>query len=281
MVEPVIPPVAATSPATPPAEAPAAVSPAVEASAAPSPVVTSPAPVAEVAPAEVVAEPAKVEAKVESPKLKNTLLDTDPVKDAPVEAKAPEQPKEEGSQTEKAQLPTYETFKLPEGMTYDNEKLGEFTKELGEFQMLTKADTAAMQAFGQKLMDRHVAELQKAIQSVSDMTKAQKESAVDEWDKAFRADPEIGGKKQDTTLNAAKSAIALAGNEGQQKEFRQLLQETGAYAHPAMIRMLANMHNTIEAYKAKYESESGVKPLVAQKPEAAALKPYEKRYAKK
>ncbi len=141
-----------------------------------------------------------------------------------------------------------------------------------------------MQAFGQKLMDRHVAELQKAISSVTEITKAQKESQVDEWDKAFRADPEIGGKKQDTTLNAAKSAIALAGNAEQQKQFKQLLQDTGAYANPAMIRTLANFTAKIDALKAqvaKYTTEDGVKPLTATKPEPTNVKSWDKRYSKK
>ncbi len=275
MTDPAIPPVAASPVTTPTAEAPAAVSSVVEASAAQSPVVTAPAPAAEV----VVPVVAPVEAKVEAPKLKNSLLDPEPAKDVPVEAAAPEAPKEETG----PQLPTYESFKLPEGFTYDNEKLGEFTKELGEFQALTKADTAAMQAFGQKLMDRHVAELQKAISSVSEITKTQKETQIDEWDKAFRADPEIGGKKQDTTLNAAKSAIALAGNAEQQKQFKQLLQDTGVYANPAMIRTLANFTAKIDALKAqvaRYTTEDGVKPLTATKPEPTNVKSWDKRYSK-
>jgi hypothetical protein len=279
MNEPVISPaVAPVASATPPAEASPAVSSVVEASAAPSPVVTESS-----APAPVVAE-TKTDAKIEATNpLKNSLLDESPVKtDTSVDAKAPETTKEPGDQIEKTQLPSYDAFKLPEGMTYDQEKLSDFTNILGEFQSLTKADQAATQAFGQKLIDRHVAELQKAVQSVSELTKTQKETQVDEWDKAFRSDPEIGGKKQDTTLNAAKAAIAtLGGNAAQQAEFRTLLKETGAYAHPAMIRTLANMQSKIEAYKAqiaKYTTEDGVKPLLASKPEPTPTKSWEKRY---
>lgn len=274
---------AATNTAATQAAAPVVPSPAtVDAVAVPSvtPVIVeakADAPVVET----IAVEPVKVEEKKPA-----TLLDIDVNKpivevktDKPAEAKAVEPNKQDVSQSEKsAQLPSYETFKLPEGVTFDNEKLSEFTKELGELQASTKAEQAIMQAFGQKLVDRHIAELQRNIALVQDQAKESHNAKISAWDDLFRKDPEIGGNRQDTVLAQAASAIALAGNESQQKEFRQMLKDTGSYAHPAMIRILSNMQQKIDAYEKKYNSESGIKPLVpavpADKPKGIANKMY-------
>ncbi len=241
--------------------------------------VVNPAPSAEAVAAPVTA-PAVVTPIVETTKT-STLLDAPVAEvkaDAPVEAKTDKQV--DGQSEKTAQSPTYEAFKLPEGVTFDNEKLSEFMKDLGELQGKTKAEKAVMQEFGQKLMDRHVAELQKTIQLVQEQNKIANETKVKSWDESFRKDPEIGGNKQDTTLNVARSAIKYAGNEAQQKEFRQLLQDTGAYAHPAMIRTLANFQNKINELESKYNSENGIKPLVATVPMTPVKGKADKMYGK-
>lgn len=254
----------------PQTEAPAPVV-AVEASVTPS----TPEAVVDSTPAPTVESPVVAEVSKT-----NTLLDA-PVADtakveAPIEVKEDKQVDSQSAET--AQLPTYEAFKLPEGITFDNEKLSEFMKDLGELQGKTKAEKAIMQEFGQKLMDRHVAELQKTIQLVQEQNKIANETKVKSWDESFRKDPEIGGNKQDTTLNVARSAMKYAGNEAQQKEFRQLLQDTGAYAHPAMIRTLANFQNKINELERKYNSEDGIKPLVATAPIAGPKGKADKMY---
>lgn len=269
--QPVSPAAAPSIPAAPSpvAAAPAPSSAVVVAATAPSPapVVANDAVVS--APAEV-AKPADVSKPAEVSK-PSTLLDAPVAKpvevpaDAKVEAKT-DTKQVEGQSDKPAQLPTYEAFKLPEGVTFDNQKLSEFVKELGELQGKTKSETAVMQEFGQKLVDRHVAELQRVVKQAQEQVKADRETQVKSWDEAFRKDPELGGNKQDTTLNVARSAMKFAGNEAQQKEFRQLLQDTGAYAHPAMIRTLANFQNKINELEAKYNSEGGIKPLVATAP---------------
>ncbi len=228
--------------------------------------------VAETAP---VAEPKKAETalgadpKAETPKDKAPEAKPEDTKSA--EAAATEEPKkEEASQSdEPAPLPSYEAFTLPENITLDSEKLVEFTKDLGEFQNATKADQKAVQEFGQKLVDRHVAEVQETLKRRDEYYVATWEKQKSDWKEAFENDPEIGGNRKETTVNAALEFIRThGGNEEQQKEFRDLMESTGLGNHPAIIRMLAN------ANLAKAEG----KPLPAAKPAPQNTSKVARRY---
>lgn len=253
-------PVAATTQAASPVPAPAhtvvdAASPIPAApalDAAPSAPAVDAAPVVEAPKTVLGAEPPKAVEPVKSP-------------DAPVEIK-----KEEVAQSvEPAPLPTYEAFKLPEGFTFADDKLSEFTKELGEFQNLTKADQAEMQKFGQKLLDRHISGVQETVTRLNEQYANAWEKQKVDWKEAFQKDPEIGGNRQETTVQAALQFIRThGGTEAQQQEFRQLMESSGLGNHPAMIRMLA---------KASMNMSEG-KPLPATKPEPQATSKVAKRY---
>lgn len=268
------------------ATAPAALSPvAVEVVAAPLPAPTaqeakSAAVDSSAVPPAVAVVDKKADVKTDAEK-SSTLLGAEPAKatdksnkDATVEAsKAPDTNKEDGGQSEKtAQSPSYEVFKLPDGVTFDNEKLSEFTKELSELQTTTKAEQAVMQAFGQKLMDRHVAELQNAVNLAHEQAKSAEKAKVDGWKADFEKSPD-----RDTSLSSAGKAVSLL-PEGMQKEFRQFLNETGVGNNPLLIRILAHYDKIISEYQKKYESESNIKPLVPtvpiEKPKGMANKMY-------
>lgn len=228
--------------------------------------------------APVTTDPAKT---TESPKPAETVLGAEPQKD-PVKSPEAQKPtdvkvdasveikKEDGKQSdEPAPLPTYEAFKLPEGITLEGNKLSEFTKDLGEFQTRTKAEQAAVQEFGQKLVDRHIAEVNSTVKRLNEHYTQAWEKQKIEWKDAFVKDPEIGGNRQETTVNAALQFIKThGGNEAQQQEFRQLMETTGIGNHPAMIRLLA---------KANMNMAEG-KPLPAAKPVPTATSKVAKRY---
>lgn len=263
-------PAAASPPTTPPAAvAPVAapVAPALEVAAPPAPVAAPEVPAAPVAPEKSLlgAEPTKVEPKEIPP------APAEPEAQAKGDS-APETKKEEGSQSgEPAQLPTYEAFTLPEGVTQDGAMLGEFTKELAEFELQTKADHAKMQEFGQKLVNRHVAEQQALAQRLAAHYQSVEQTRSDEWKDAFEKDSEIGGNRRDTTLTAAQEFIRThGGTEEQQNEFRQLMDLTKVGNHPALIRLLA---------KANMALSEG-KPLAAPKPALTTTGKVEKRYGK-
>jgi hypothetical protein len=159
---------------------------------------------------------------------------------APAEGAAPEQKQDGGQSEEPAPLPSFEAFKLPEGVTLEGERLGEFTKELAELEVLTKADHAKMQEFGQKMVDRHVAELQKTVERLNEHYVNAWEKQKTDWKESFEKDPEIGGNRAQTTINSALQFIRThGGTEAQQQEFRELMNTTGVGNHPALIRILA------------------------------------------
>lgn len=256
--------------------------PAVEVVAPVAPIVESaPAVAPEAAPAPV--ETVTVEAAPEAAKATTTVLGAEPeavpeVKpgaepektETKTEGAEPEVKKDEGAQSEEpAPLPTYEAFTLPEGITFEEGKLNEFTKELAEFEGLTKADHAEMQKFGQKLVDRHITEMNDAVKRLNQHYTNSWEKQKNDWKESFIKDPEIGGNRQDTTVKSALEFIRThGGNETQQKEFRDLMETTGIGNHPAMIRMLANAMNT--------NREGG--PLPGTKPVPEATSKVQKRY---
>lgn len=196
----------------------------------------------------------------------STVLGVEPVKeetpkegDKPVDPveNIPDTKKEEGSQSEEpAPLPAYEAFTLPDDLTVDTERLGTFTKLLGEFEN-SKPNHEGFQQFGQSLVDYHIAEVQENTKRLNESYIQAWEKQKNDWKESFIKDPEIGGNRKDTTINSALEFIRThGGNETQQTEFRNLMESTGVGNHPAMIRMLAN---AMQAYREG-------KPLPAARP---------------
>lgn len=226
VVAPVIAPVVDNSPVTP---APVA---AVEAPA--------PAPVVEAAPV-VTPTPEPV---LEAPKAPTTLLSAEPVSVvAPVEPvqAAPEVKNEGGQSDEPAPPPKYEPFKVPEDVKLGDTELGEFTNLLAELELSGKAEHAVVQQFGEKAVNFHVNEVRKAVDAIHQHNIDTWEKTRTEWKESFLKDPEIGGNRFQTTVDAAQTFIRThGGTPEQQTEFRQIMETSGLGNHPAMIRMLAN-----------------------------------------
>lgn len=283
-----------------------ATSPAAPVQAAPP---AAPSAVAVQAPAEKAAPAAPASAAAASPpagstpaetKEGSTLLSEKPkeVTDAPAEGQAPsaansdappadkvdevkkdaapaegDPKKEEGSQSDKTapQPPTYEQFKLEEGVTFDQAKLGEFTNLLAEIET-AKGDHSKMQEAGQKLIDKHVAEVKSALQKQQDYIMQAVEKQKNDWLAAFENDAEIGKNQKETTVEYARQFITnYAGNDVQQQEFRELMRSSGIGNHPAMIRLLAT------AMKSMTKEGS---PVPAQNLNTAPKSKVEKRYGK-
>lgn len=186
----------------------------------------------------------------------------------PVGAKPAEVKKEEGSQSaEPASPPSYEPWTLPEGITLDKDQVGKFSEILGTFQNTTKADKAEVQKFGQSLVDYHIAQVKDHTDRITQYYTNAWDKQKNDWKEAFIKDPEIGGNRQETTVNAAIAARDLGASASpdpvvaktQKQELVKFL-ETGVGNNPALLRTFANLHNIIEGYKNKYERE-GSKPL--------------------
>lgn len=280
------------------AAAPAAATPKPNESTAPLSAVTETAPAAVPSPepstlvsAPSVAEPAPApEAAPTDPapaSAASTILGTEPPKVAPTPAPAPaspeikpaegekpaDKPKEEGNQSaDPAPLPTYEPFTLPEGIQVDDKRLGEFTKELAEFEVSNKVEHTKVQEFAQRLVNRYVAETQDTVKRIGEYYTNTWEKQKNDWREAFIADPELGGNRQETTATAVQNFVGEFGGsgEGQAKEQQitelRSFMDTGIGNNPLLIRLMNNAAGEIKALRMKYESEEGVRPLPGQKP---------------
>lgn len=218
-------------------------------------------------------EPAKVDAPAEEVAPETLLAGDKKVEEA---AKPEEKPAEEVKPADAApeekpaevELPAFEPFALPENVTVDTEKMGEFTKSLAEFEVTTKVPHEEIQKLGQQMVERHIAEMQRYTDTLTQAWNKQK----NDWKEAFLKDPEFTNRSN-TVVNAAIDAISVfGGNAEQQKAFRDLMEESGVGNHPAMIRMLSNV------MLAKAEPKPLAAPQIASGEKASKIS---KMYGKK
>lgn len=265
IVNPIPAPVA--SPEATPSSAPAPVeTPTVTPESAP---ISAPAetvvdaPVEPTKPAEPPVEPTPEAAK----KAETLLAGEKKAEEKPTEVKTEENPAEEAKPVEVV-IPAYEPFTLPENVQMDAEKMGDFTKFLGEFETTVKAPHEEMQKLGQQMVDRHIAEMQRYTESLQQAWTKQK----NDWKESFLKDPEFANRT-DTAVNAAIDTISVyGGSTVQQQEFRDLMESSGVGNHPAMIRLLSNV------IMAKIEPKPLAAPMIAPK---AAQSKVEKMYGSK
>jgi len=257
------------------APAPIASAPAAEAVA---PVVSPVVPVAEAQPVAVAAADAAPVAEIAPVPVETTLLTEKPkaaevkAETNPAEAKPAEGEAKPAEVTEAPAAPVFEDFKLPEGVTIDKDKIGEFTNALAEFETKTKASHDEVQVFGQSLIDRHIKGVEEAqsklLEKLIDDGKREREA----WKESFLKSPEFANRT-DTVIRSAVDAIGIYGGTAeQQQEFRDLMSSTGVGNHPAMIRMLSNM------MIAKPEPKQLAAPTIAK---AVPKSQMQKRYGNK
>lgn len=215
--EPVETPLPAAEPVAAPVDAPTE-TPAVEAPVeTPAPEAPVEAPAEEAPAAEPVAEPAEAPAE-ESPA------------EAPAEAPAEEKPAEEAAEAPK---PTYEAFKLPEGVKAEPEQMTAYHEVLGKYGLTQEA--------GQDLIDLHTKAIQETAQSITDQM-VQRQTDVftkmqDDWREEFYG---RHPNNHNTVLDNAKFAVAdTIKNAEKRKAFWGALSLTGAGNHPDVVDGLA------------------------------------------
>lgn len=226
------------------------------------PTKTDPAP-------EITPEAPKEAAKdIKEPAKAEILLSQDKkVEEKPVEKKADEKPAEVKTEEKAVETPKYE-LKLPEGVTVDDAKMGDFTKMLGDFEVSSKVSHDEMQKLGQQMVERHIEELQRYTKSLTDAWNKQ----ASDWKDSFLKAPEFANRT-DTVLRAAKDAINIYGGDSkQQQEFFDLMESSKVGNHPAMIRLLSNI------MVAKAEPRPLAAPQIAS---ATPMSKYQKMYGAK
>ncbi|HZP98286.1 MAG TPA: hypothetical protein VFB13_02030 [Reyranella sp.] len=121
--------------------------------------------------------------------------------------------------------PTYEAFKLPDGVSLDDKALSEATQLFQQ----ARLDQAMAQKFVDLAMGREQAAAHRGVQAFADLQS--------EWTGKIKADPEIGGNKLAASLSAAARAIDRLGVLG----LREALNMTGAGNHPAVVKAFVRL----------------------------------------
>lgn len=220
--------------------------------------------------------PAKTEGATDAPTpAENILGDNAPAEKKPDEAAKPAEATTEVKPETPIEPPVYE-FNLPENVAVDQEKFGTFQKLLGEIET-GKLDHAAFQEKGQALVDMALAEIETATQRQTDYYLELHKKTGDEWLKAFKADPELGGDNIVETVGQLQNTVArFGGTESQLAEFREVMKNTNAGNHPAVIRVIKNMADKLATYES--EPKNGMVP--AAKPAPNKVKPHELFYTR-
>jgi hypothetical protein len=135
--------------------------------------------------------------------------------------------------------PVYEPYKVPESLKLDEAKLTEFNTILGEAELSGKAEHAAMQQLGQKMMDLYATEVQRIGQQVQ-------QYQVDVWNRhletelnVLKSDPQLGGNRIDTTLGNAKYVLEqFGGSKDEQDRLMAKLDRAGISSNRDFIAFL-------------------------------------------
>jgi hypothetical protein len=204
----------------------------VEAVETPAP---EPAPAVETKPSSVISEAVgEPEPKAEEPKVEEVKAE---------EPKAEEPKVEEVKPPEPLAPPVYDALTLPEGVTVEDEKVNTFSNIIGEYENKVATDPSQAHAvfseLRQKLADFHIGEMTALNERAARMQREVWDRTIDDWQKSFREDPEIGKNRQDTTIQRIGGLLNLYGqqtNTDQETAVRDAFGLTGAGNHPEVIR---------------------------------------------
>jgi hypothetical protein len=203
----------------------------------------SPAP-AETAAADGDKSPDAKDAKTEG---KGDEKKADAEKDAPKDAAKTDPDQKDATADSEPPAPIkYEAFTLPDGVKFDDERLGKFTEVAGKAQI--------PQDVAQSLVSLHVEEMQRYAKQVEQQATQHQQDVWrklnDTWKSDFRKDPELGGNRAETTLARAKAVIEEFG--GTPEQVRDLIAHTstnGMGNFPGFIRMLNNIGEALSVFE--------------------------------
>jgi len=187
--------------------------------------------------AEVAGEKPKTEAELKAEA--EAAKATDPAKDATAEAPPPAPIK-------------YEAFKVPDGVTLDQERIGKFAEIAGPAQV--------NQDVAQNLLNLHVEEIQRVQQAAVDNQRKVWNTYIDTITNELRKDPELGGNRLETSLSMAKAVVEeyLPANEA--AEYLALLSHNGMGNHRLQVKLLHAIGDKLNIF------EDGIVPANPQSP---------------
>ena len=173
---------------------------------------------------------------------KETLEAEAPATDAAVEPVAEAEVKEIAP----LPLPKYEDFTLPEDVKLEEAQMSAFQAILGETEnkiITTPAEAhAAVQEMGQRMLDMYISESKAQAERYAQLQMENWTRVREDWVSKFKADPEIGGNRRDTTIAHIGALVELYGQRvgaEQAQAVRDAMTLTGAGDHPETLRFLS------------------------------------------
>jgi hypothetical protein len=140
---------------------------------------------------------------------------------------------------------TYE-FKMPEGVTLDNDVVGELSG-IAKDAKLTQEQAQKIADLGAKMSQKWQSSQVEALAKLDQ-----------EWSASTTADPEIGGEKLEQSKTAAKKALTELGTP----KLAELLETSRLGNHPEVIRLLSKVGAMVSP-DSKVVTGSSVNPLLA------------------
>jgi hypothetical protein len=169
------------------------------------------------------------------------MADTPPLTPAPAVAASPAAAAADAGAADSAPF-TYGAFTVPDGYSLPDQGVLEFTGILNDGQL-------SYQERGQRLVDMYVRDAQRIVAAEEAQHKRAWSDYIAAEVGAFRADPELGGDRQETTLGRAKYVIdRFGGTEAQKADLYSKLDYPGLGNSTGLVRVL---NNIFETYMAK------------------------------
>ncbi len=122
-------------------------------------------------------------------------------------------------------------------------------------------------------VDLHIAELSRQAEELAQHQRSVFDRTREEWREQFKKDPELGGNRQQTTINAALGFMRhYASNESHFNRLIEAGEVTGWNDHPDFIRLMAN---AAQGLASLYREPA---PVVPMSPAAPPQDRYTRRY---
>jgi hypothetical protein len=179
----------------------------------------------------VAVEEPVVETPAEPVAVEEPVVETpaEPVVETPSETPTEEPAAEVEAQAPEA--PTYEEWKVPDGLTMDAEHIESFNSVIGKYGLSQEA--------GQELMEFGGILIKQAHEQMAQQQQEAFNSTRQNWVKEFERQ---AGNQRNTILNDARSVIKDAiPDDKARADLWEVLAYTGAGDHPAVINMLASI----------------------------------------
>ena len=166
-----------------------------------------------------------------------------------------------------APLPSYDMLALPEGVTLDKGRVGEFDGMMGRFEQTHGVSHEAAAQFRQELVNMYVADQQRSLQLQHENWNRTREG----WRGEIKDNPAYGKTRFDQTMKD----VAAVRDRFSSPQFLQMIEFTGAGDHPGMIEFVNNVAKFLDKHGLLREGRplaTTIKPV--QQPQSRSKRRY-------